>query len=612
MRRRSGSTAKFVPTAFATAALAFGSCVGGALAGATPAYAQDDPLVDWQHEVTKALQAQEISQGEGVTIAIADTGVSPHPYLEEKNVVDGLAAKHVLEGIDEIDREEDCGPSWGRDESEPCIGDERVDTNGHGTAMAGVALSVAPKAALMPLKFLQPDDDGVTCASDTLVLVEQINWALENDVDVISMSFGLGCDVPQLRAALQRAVENDVVLIASAGNEGGTVEDSKAPYPDLYPGVIVVSATDPNNDIVNKPKYHWASTTGEQVALAAPGVDYTSLKNQVAWKETADGGIDFNDDQTLYEHHRTSGGTSSATAFVAGVAALVRAEHPDLNADQVVHRMLSTAQDLGEPGRDASYGYGLVDAYAAVTADVEPVKDHPLGHPLGAPGDPADVVAGNAAEPSDEAGGDTAASDDSESGAGDDEERQATGEAGGSAAGWGFAGVALVAAAAAVFFFLTRRPIPSVAGGPSFSPPRGPAAGAYGPPGTPGAPQPGAPQPAGGTSPRAAATPPQAGAQRQPGAPRPGAQPGASRQGSDPAPPWPGQRRQAQPGASAPMPNSATPNDPAPGTPRPGSWTPDRDGRRSPAPPSTRPSPAPSPRTGPPPRPGQNPPGKHR
>lgn len=586
MRRRSGRTAKLVPTAFATAALAVGPCVGGAPVGAVPAYAQGDPLVDWQHEVTNVLQAQEVSQGEGVTIAIADTGVSPHPYLEEKNVVDGLAAKHVLEGIDEIDREKDCGPSWGRDESEPCIGDERVDTNGHGTAMAGVALSVAPKAALMPLKFLQPDDDGVTCASDTLVLVEQINWALENDVDVISMSFGLSCDVPQLRAALQRAVENDVVLIASAGNEGGTVEDSKAPYPDLYPGVIVVSATDPNNDIVNKPKYHWASTTGEQVALAAPGVDYTSLKNQVAWKETADGGIDFNDDQTLYEHHRTSGGTSSATAFVAGVAALVRAEHPDLNADQVVHRMLSTAQDLGEPGRDASYGYGLVDAYAAVTADVEPVDDHPLGHPLGAPGDPADVLVGDAAGVSDEAGGDTAASDDSASGASDTEDRQATGEAGSSAAGWGFAGVALVAAAAAVFFFLTRRPIPAPGGRSSFAP-RGPAAGPAGRPGAFGAPRPGAPQQAGGTPPRAAATPPQAGAHQRP---------------------------RVQPGTSAPMTNAPTPNGPAPAAPRPGSWTPDRgDGPQPPAPPSTGPSSAPSPWTGPPPRrPGQNPPGKHR
>jgi len=72
-------------------------------------------------------------------------------------------------------------------------------------------------------------------------------------------------------------------------------------------------------------------------------------------------------------------GTSGSTAIVSGVLALIRAKYPDLNAANVVNRLFKTATDKGDPGRDATYGFGIVDAYKAVTADVAPVEADPLG-----------------------------------------------------------------------------------------------------------------------------------------------------------------------------------------------------------------------------------------
>ncbi len=83
--------------------------------------------------------------------------------------------------------------------------------------------------------------------------------------------------------------------------------------------------------------------------------------------------------------YTVSNGTSDSSAIVAGVAALVRAKYPDLDAANVINRLITTADHHGSPGRNPQYGYGIVDPVKALTAHVPHVNANPLGEPEAAP-----------------------------------------------------------------------------------------------------------------------------------------------------------------------------------------------------------------------------------
>ncbi|GAB3065267.1 hypothetical protein GCM10027186_16350 [Micromonospora schwarzwaldensis] len=118
-------------------------------------------------------------------------------------------------------------------------------------------------------------------------------------------------------------------------------------YPASEPGVIAVGGIDRNG-------LHAAiSVSGPEVDVVAPAVDIYS---------TSFGG-----------KYSKGTGTSSATAIVAGAAALIRSKYPHLPAEEVAHRLTATAVDKGPPGRDDQYGYGVIDLVAALTADVPPI-----------------------------------------------------------------------------------------------------------------------------------------------------------------------------------------------------------------------------------------------
>jgi subtilisin family serine protease len=260
--------------------------------------------------------------GQDMKVAIIDTGLDrDHPDL----------AANIAGGYNWIGT---CTTCWD-------------DDQGHGTHVGGIvaaldngigSIGVAPKAKLYGLKIL--DAHNVGYMDDAAAAVE---WAsgLGGGVkaDVINMSFGCsGCEYSPLRLAIEAAYANNIVLVGAAGNLGPGADT--VIYPAKYPQVIAVSATASNDSLAS------FSSTGPRVDIAAPGAAiYSTL-----WNNT----------------YATFNGTSMASPHVAGVAALIKASNTAISAPQIRERITSTATDLGSAGRDDSFGYGLVNAVAAV------------------------------------------------------------------------------------------------------------------------------------------------------------------------------------------------------------------------------------------------------
>jgi type VII secretion-associated serine protease mycosin len=301
-------------------------CVAATLAvPALPANADATRDRQWHLGFLKVAEAQKYSQGEGVTVALVDSGVDAnHPDLRG----------NVLPGTDFLP-----GGS----------GNGHRDSGGHGTAMAGLiaahghgtdagALGIAPKAKLLPIRAVVRDLG--ENRHDTVA--KSINYAVDHGATVINLSIG-AARAQDIRDAIERAREADVLLVAAAGNTTGA---RIVPYPGGAEGVLTVAAVNRSGNLDK------ISLPSDQVDIAAPGADVLS---------TGNGG-----------GYGTSTGTSDSTAIVSGAAALVRAKYPNLSADEVIHRLTATATDKGPPGRDEQYGYGVLNLVAALTANVPP------------------------------------------------------------------------------------------------------------------------------------------------------------------------------------------------------------------------------------------------
>lgn len=257
-----------------------------------------------------------------IKVGIVDTGISnKHPDL--------LA--NVKGGVNTINSKK----GWN-------------DDNGHGSHVAGTVAAVnntagvvgaAPAADLYAIKVLGANGSGYL--SD---VIEGIGWGVTNGVQILNMSLGTASNVQSLAEAVKAAKTAGVTLVVAAGNSGGAVG-----YPAAYQEVIAVSATDQNNVIAS------FSSRGPEVDLAAPGVSILSTYKG-----------------TLYA---TMSGTSMAAPHVTGAAALVMntaVGASDVNGngkwdpDEVQKRLQDTATNLGDLGFDTFYGFGLVNAYAAV------------------------------------------------------------------------------------------------------------------------------------------------------------------------------------------------------------------------------------------------------
>ncbi len=329
----------------ATAALAL---LGGALSAGAGAIVTDEPVAAtsirdreyWLDEYG-IRGAWAATRGAGVTIAIIDSGVdASHPDLAGV-VVGGTD----VSGIGSPDGTQPVG-----------IGSDhgtRVASlaAGRGLGPGGGVLGAAPDANILTVSLAF----GVEAArSGDDQIAEAVRWSVDQGADIISLSLTRNTvEWPESwDDAFGYAEANDVVVIAAAGNRGSGTEQVGAPA--TMPGVLVVGGVN-RQGVASDRASSQGITIGvmapsEQLVGAVPGGGY------VIWQ-----------------------GTSGATPIVAGIAALVRAAYPELDAPNVIQRILATARPVTDRVPDPIYGFGLVDARGAVFADVPRVDANPLG-----------------------------------------------------------------------------------------------------------------------------------------------------------------------------------------------------------------------------------------
>lgn len=278
-----------------------------------------DPLLQdqWGSSRLSYSRVGELSSASGVVVAVLDTGVDgSHPDL----------AGRVLRGFDA--------------RTGALRGD--TDPNGHGTHVAGIIAAIAGNGigvegfasgvSVLPVRVLGADGYG-----DDADLATGMVWAVDNGADIINMSVGGAEDMSLLRDAARYAYERDVLLVASAGNDA--LWGNAPSFPAAIPEVVAVGAVSQGD------MRAMFSNTGPYLELVAPGSSIVS---------TWPGG------RYLY-----SSGTSMSAPFVSASAALVMAS-TGLRGSGLRSALTSSALDLGSPGRDSEFGFGMVDPFSAV------------------------------------------------------------------------------------------------------------------------------------------------------------------------------------------------------------------------------------------------------
>ena len=245
--------------------------------------------------------------GKGVKIGIIDSGIANHSDL-------------AIAG----------GVSF--------VGQSYDDDHGHGTHVAGIVgakhngvgvAGIAPNAEIYAIKSIKSDGFG-----DVVDVLKGIDWAIENQMDIINLSFGDLEYSDALYEGVVKATNRGILIVAASGNEGNASGTGNTlNYPARYEEVISVAAV---NRQLNRAEF---SGTGPTNDFAAPGVDIYSTY--------------------LNGQYATYNGTSMAAPHIAGVLALLKEQYPYLSAKQLYEGLQLLAKDLGTPGADDLYGYGL-------------------------------------------------------------------------------------------------------------------------------------------------------------------------------------------------------------------------------------------------------------
>ncbi|MGR0221923.1 S8 family serine peptidase [Agromyces sp. ZXT2-6] len=314
-----------------------------AVTGTSPANA--DTVRDLQYWLADYgyTQAWTMSRGEGVKVAIIDTGVNGDIAELRGVVVGGTDASAI-----------------GSPDGQTPVGEESEHGTmvasllaGRGTGEGNGVIGVAPEADLLTASVAFGQDSGSPYTNDEQI-AEAVRWAVDNGADVINMSLTRNTrDWPESwDDAFLYAFENDVVVVAAAGNRGSGTSEVGAPA--TIPGVLTVAGVDRDQNASFD-----ASSQGITIAVAAPSEDLVGV--------LPDGG------------YVQWSGTSAAAPLVSGLVALVRAEYPELDAANVINRVIRTADPKGEEAPSPLYGYGIIDPVAALTAEVAAVEANPLG-----------------------------------------------------------------------------------------------------------------------------------------------------------------------------------------------------------------------------------------
>ena len=366
------ATARPRRTASALMALALaGGSLPAALTAAPAAHAdawRDKEYWLAEYGITKAW---EVSTGANVKVAVIDSGVDgKHPDLA------GVMAGGVdISGAGSPDGQKSIGarPEHGTLVATMLAGRGHQPASPSPSPTASPGTSATPSATPGPGPAVRPDGIvGVAPEaqllsvstwlgsanpggkSDQDQIPQAVRWAVDNGARVINISLGsTSPEWPQSwDAAFLYAEQKDVVIVAAAGNRvGGNVQVGA---PATIPGVLTVAGLD-RKGVASID----SSSQGISIGVAAPAENLIGGMPSGGYAEWA--------------------GTSGAAPIVAGVAALIRSKWPEMTASQVINRIVSTTKDAGAPGKDPLYGFGVLNAEAALKADVPDVKANPLG-----------------------------------------------------------------------------------------------------------------------------------------------------------------------------------------------------------------------------------------
>jgi thermitase len=290
-------------------------------------------VYQWNLPLIGMEQSWEVTQGRSdVIVAVVDTGIDlNHPEFQGK-LVGGYNV----------------------------IADNKIpqDDNGHGTHVAGVIAAKTNNgdgiagmswySKLMPIKAIGADGSGT--AFD---IAQGIHWATDHGAAVINLSVGNYTSSAALQEACRYAFDRNVVLVAASGNDA----TNQPSYPAAYKEVLSIAAVDHERRRAD------FSNFGEYVDVAAPGVDIPSTY--------------------IYSDYAALSGTSMACPHVAALASLIRSVQPGMKNTDVMQLIRRSATDLGNPGRDNYYGYGMINVNSALRQASPATRNLPDQQPKG-------------------------------------------------------------------------------------------------------------------------------------------------------------------------------------------------------------------------------------
>ncbi|TNF03382.1 MAG: hypothetical protein EP326_02415 [Deltaproteobacteria bacterium] len=271
-----------------------------------------------------------------IVVAVIDTGIDPkHPFLSDN--------LHVTKGIAGVN-------NFGLDFSKDRIAESRpFDSHGHGTHVAGIVKSIHPDVKILTLKYYNPKASGQDNLNST---IEALRYAVNQNVDIINYSGGGPEPALEELRILKLAEKKGILVVAAAGNEESNIDQrANAYYPASYglKNIITVTAYNQSLQLLSSSNYG-----KETVDISAPGYRIKSaLPNGRAGYLT---------------------GTSQATAFVTGVAALLMSQYPELTAVQAKEILKKSARKEATLLTKCSSG-GRLDADRSFTLADEFIKN---------------------------------------------------------------------------------------------------------------------------------------------------------------------------------------------------------------------------------------------
>jgi len=268
-----------------------------------------------------------------IVVAVVDTGIDrEHPFLENNIFVETGKVDPSNFGMDfSKDKKNKSTPT---------------DNHGHGTHVSGIIKSIYPEVKILALKYYNPNASGIDNLNST---VEALRYAVEHNVDIINYSGGGPEAASEELRVLKEAERKGILIVAAAGNEESNIDDKKKEYfPASYglKNIITVTAHDEDLKILNSSNYGLKS-----VDIFAPGYRIkSSLQNGRSGYLT---------------------GTSQATAFVTGVAALIKAEYPQITTEKIKEIIKASAKkEVTMEGKCATGGRLDAGSALALAAQV--------------------------------------------------------------------------------------------------------------------------------------------------------------------------------------------------------------------------------------------------